>query len=109
MTVARPRVGPSLSPKVELPTLTQLKAAFGTWQFHSPNHQLPWKTKRPAAAVLKEFVVQKPPTKGTGDSVRGFILKSDPTKAYFEKSGGTAPHYFGPVSWTTLPRAAPSL
>lgn len=98
MTVARRPP----QPKVELPTLPQLKTAFGTWQFHAPNHQLAWKTKRPVNAVLKEFVVQKPPTKGIGDSVRGYVLKRDPTKVYFERSG-RAVHYFGPVSWKTLP------
>lgn len=112
----QPRIGPILNPirppapKVELPTLARAKAAFGAYEFHSPNHQIKWSTKKPAGEVLKELVIQKPPPKGrTGDSIRACVLKSDPTKLYFVKGGSTMPHYFGPVSWKAIPKDGPRI
>lgn len=92
-------------PAVKTPTAKDLKNVLGTYEFHAPNHQLKWSTKKPAAAFSKEIVVVKPPKPPrTGDSVRAFVLKNDPSKVYFEKGGSTMPRFFGPVSWTTLPR-----
>ncbi|MFO0596723.1 MAG: hypothetical protein U0228_15505 [Myxococcaceae bacterium] len=108
-----PKIGPILNPirpppAAKLPTVKELKNVLGAWEFQSPNHTIPWKTKKPAVLTSKEIVVVKPPPKGrTGDSIRAFILKSDPTKVYFEKGGSTMPHYFGPVSWQQLPKGLP--
>jgi len=104
----RPIMNPAPPPapdKVKLPSAKTLKNVLGTWEFHSPNHQLTWSTKRPAGAVLKDITVQAPPKRPmTGNSIVAHVLKSDPTKVYFEKGGSSAPHYFGPVSWQALPK-----
>lgn len=86
---------------VKAPTVKELKNVLGAYDFQKA---LKWSTKKPAGAVEKEIVVQKPPKTGTGDSIRAFVLKSDPTKVYFEKGGSTQPHFFGPVSWHNLPK-----
>lgn len=91
--------------KPSLPSVKTLKNVLGTWEFHSPNHQLRWSSKRPAGAVLKDITVQAAPKRPmTGNSIVAHVLKSDPTKVYFEKGGSSAPYYFGPVSWQMLPK-----
>ncbi len=115
MTVKNPVVRHTMNPIIhpttttKLPSAKQLKDVLGAWEFQSPNHQLKWSSKKPAGAVLKDIVVQKPPPKGrTGDSIIAHVLKSDPTKVYFEKGGSTMPHYYGPVSWQAIPKGLPS-
>ena len=105
--VVRPTMNPVIHPTTtqKLPTAKDLKNALGAYQFQK---MVKWNTKKPAGAVLKDITVQKPPPKGqTGDSIIAHVLKSDPSKVYFEKGGSTMPHYFGPVSWTTLPKSLP--
>lgn len=55
--------------------------------------------------MLKDITVQAAPKRPmTGNSIVAHVLKSDPTKVYFEKGGSSAPYYFGPVSWQMLPK-----
>lgn len=101
------------------PTAKTLLGALHAYEFHAPNHQLAWKSKKPAGAVTKSIVVQKAPKTGPGFEITAHVLKSDPTKVYFERMpkmgaprpglivnpppGGFAPSYFGPVSFERVP------
>lgn len=103
----------------KVPTLKELKKAFDTWEKVST--QIPWKTKKPAGAVLQSVVIEKAPEFGPGYQITAHVLKSDPTKVYFESNGslgkrkpggpivnpppgGFVPKYFGPVSVNDLPK-----
>lgn len=108
----------------KLPTATTLKNVLGAWKFHSPNHEIQWKAKKPAGAVLGSVTVQKAPKDKPGQTITAFVLKSDPTKVYFEQRNEgyrtpptrpgvivnlpppsfLAPKYFGPVSINALPK-----
>ncbi len=106
--VVRPIMNPVITPTTttKLPTAKQLKNALGAYEFQN---MVNWSTKKPAGAVLKDITVQKPPPKGqTGDSIIAHVLKSDPSKVYFEKGGSTMPRYFGPVSWQAIPKGIPT-
>lgn len=101
------------------PTAKTLLNALSAFEFHAPNHQLTWKSKKPAGAVTTSIVVQKAPKTGPGFQITAHVLKSDPSKVYFERMpkmgqprpgliinpppGGFAPSYFGPVSFEKLP------
>lgn len=90
---------------VKLPSARTLQNVMAAWAFHGPNHQLKWSSKRPAGAVLKDITVQAAPKRPmTGNSIVAHVLKSDPTQVYFEKGGSSAPYFFGPVSWQSVPR-----
>lgn|SRR5689334_18545475 len=92
-------------PPPRIPTVKDLKNALGAWTFQSPNHTLPWKSKKPSGETIKEIVVKKAPKAPmTGDSIVAHVLKGFPTKVYFEKGGSTRPQYFGPVSPFILPK-----
>lgn len=100
-------VNPMPNPALKLPTASKLKSVLGTYEFHAKNGQLKWSTKKPAGEVIRSVQVTKVSAGRTGNSITAHFLKSDQTKVYFSKGGSSAPHYFGPVSWTTLPKSAP--
>lgn len=117
---------PTTTPK--LPTATTLKNVLGTYKFHSPDQEIPWKAKKPAGAVLGSVTIQKAPKDKPGQTITAHVLKSDPTKVYFEmRNEGYRmppprpglivnppppsyfqPKYFGPVSITRLPKGLPT-
>jgi hypothetical protein len=104
------------------PSAKTLQNVLKTWEFHSPNQTIAWKSKKPAGAVLHSIDIQKAPKTGPGYAITAHVLKSDPTKVYFERfpklgqprpgliinppPGGFAPSYFGPVSIDRLPKGA---
>jgi|CXWL01.1.fsa_nt_gi hypothetical protein len=116
MSVARPiarrpsAVRSSAHPSAattQLPSAAKLRNVLATWEFHSPNHQIPWKKTKPAGAVLKTITIKKAPTGGrTGDSVHAHILKSN--KVYFSKGGSTQTRYYGAVRYDVLPKVGPA-
>ena len=117
-------VGNPGKPAVKLPTATTLKNVLGAWAFHSPNKEIPWKNKKPAGAVVGSVVVQAAPKTKPGQTITAFVLKSDPTKVYYEmRNVGFRqppprpgliinppppsffePKYFGPVSTVAVPK-----
>lgn len=101
----RPTLNPVRPP--EMPSAKQLKNVLNAWQFHSPNQQIPWKTKKPAGAVLNSVVISKPKKGSTGDSITAYQLASDPNKVYFAKGGSTMLRFFGPVDAHNLPKGLP--
>lgn len=113
---------PPAQPK--LPSVQALKNVLGTWKFHSPGHEIQWKSKRPAGAIAGSVTVQKAPKDRPGQVITALVMKKDPTKVYFElRNVGFRPppsrpgliinppppsffepKYFGPVSTTRLPK-----
>ena len=111
-------------PEVKLPTATKLKNVLGAWKFQSPNKEIPWKDKKPAGAVIGSVVMQAAPKTQPGQEITAFVLKSDPTKVYFEmrnvgfrappsrpgiimnpiSPSFLKPKYFGPVSTIAIPK-----
>ena len=120
----RPIINVRPPPAAKLPTVTKLKNVLGAWKFHSPNHEIPWKSKKPAGAVAGSVVMQKAPRTAPGQTITAFVLKSDPTKVYYEmRNEGYRmppprpglimnppppsffePKYFGPVSTVAVPK-----
>jgi hypothetical protein len=110
--------------KPKLPTATTLKNVLGAWKFQSPGHEIQWKAKKPAGAVAGSVTLQKAPKTKPGQEITAFVLKSDPTKVYFEmRNVGYhpppsrpglimnppppsffEPKYFGPVSTVAIPK-----
>lgn len=102
------------------PSAKTLLAALKAYEFHAPNHELAWKSKKPAGAVLHSVEIQKAPKTGPGYVITAHVLKSDPSKVYFERTpkmgaprpgliinpprGGFVPSFFGPVSIDRLPK-----
>lgn len=117
-------VGGTKPTEPKLPSSTTLKAVLGAWKFHSPNHEIPWKSKKPAGAVLGSVTIQKAPKDRPGETITAFVLKSDPTKVYFSMTrhgyrmppprpglivnppppSYFEPKYFGPVSIKAIPK-----
>ena len=115
---------PGTRPTVKLPTVTNLKNVLGAWKFHSPGHEIQWKTKKPAGAVAGSVSVQKASKTKPGQEITAYVLKSDPTRVYFEmRNVGYRmppgrpglimnppppsyyePKYFGPVSTVAIPK-----
>lgn len=119
-----PITNPGTKPTVKLPTATHLKDVLGAWKFQSPGHEIQWKNKKPAGAVSGSVSLQKAPKTKPGQEITAFVLKSDPTKVYFEmRNVGFRmpparpgliinppppsfyePKYFGPVSTVAIPK-----
>lgn len=97
------------------PTTAELKGAYEALS----NMPATWSDKKPAGAVAKSVVVQKPPTNWPGYQVTAHVMKSDPTKFYFERTprippprqggptinpppGGFRTTFYGPVTLAEL-------
>jgi hypothetical protein len=92
-------------PQHKTPTAKQLQAVLGANEFHKTGK---WSAKKPVGVVGTEVVIEKAPKPPkTGNSIRACILKSNPDKVYFVKSGSSAPYYFGPVSISRIPKSMP--
>lgn len=109
-------IGISKKGAAKAPTTAQLKGAL---EDISNNSLALWSDKKPAGAVAKSIVIQKAPTNWPGYQVTAHVMKSDPTKFYFERTpripaprpggptinpppGGFRTTYFGPTSLEQL-------
>lgn len=97
-----------------VPTTKQLKAELADVREKNPNFIQNWSTKKPAGAVLKSVVLEKPAANRPGWEVTAHIMKSNPQRAYFSATprlrtgtggpivlpppGGAVTRYIGPVT-----------